>query len=234
MIRYLDSKNYGRSNLGWLNSRFHFSFAEYYNPKNMKFGVLRVLNDDIVEPGTGFDTHPHKDMEIISYVVSGELTHADSMGNKETLVRGQVQYMSAGTGVFHSEHNLETEKLRFLQMWILPDKLGYPPTYGDHKFKWEDRKGKWLPVASGDGADNFPIQIHADVHIYVAHFKRGETLHFDVKEDKQAYVVVIEGELRVNTVSMEKRDALEVIAEKLTLETDTNAHVLIIEMKKEG
>ena len=121
MIKYIDHEKMGTADHGWLRSRFHFSFAQYYNPENMGFGALRVLNDDLVRPGTGFETHPHRDMEIISYVVQGELTHGDSMGNRQTLKRGQIQYMSAGTGVWHSEHNLGEDTLRFLQIWIYPD-----------------------------------------------------------------------------------------------------------------
>jgi len=135
VLRKIDNTKMGSSDLGWLKSKFHFSFAEYYNPSNVNFGVLRVINDDLVKPGTGFDTHPHRDMEIISYIVDGELTHGDSMGNKRTLSRGHVQYMSAGTGVFHSEHNFGEETLRFLQIWIYPDKNGYEPNYGDYKFE---------------------------------------------------------------------------------------------------
>ncbi len=118
MLKKIESKNMGSSNLGWLRSKFHFSFAEYYNPNNINFGVLRVINDDLIEAGTGFDTHPHKDMEIISYVVNGDLTHEDSMGNKNTITRGHVQFMSAGSGVYHSEHNFGKEILRLLQIWI--------------------------------------------------------------------------------------------------------------------
>ena len=121
MLRKLDHNNMGKSNLGWLRSVFHFSFAEYYNPKNINFGVLRVINDDLVDSQTGFPTHPHQNMEIISYVVNGELTHGDSMGNESTITRGHVQYMSAGTGVYHSEQNFGDETLRLLQIWILPD-----------------------------------------------------------------------------------------------------------------
>lgn len=121
MLKHIKSQNMGRSNLGWLQSLFHFSFAEYYNPENINFGVLRVLNDDLVKPQTGFDMHPHRDMEIISYVVDSELTHQDNMGNKKnTLSRGMIQYMSAGTGVMHSEHNLTDKTARFLQIWIPP------------------------------------------------------------------------------------------------------------------
>ena len=125
----------GRGIHGWLDSHFHFSFAEYYNPENINFGVLRVWNDDIVLPGTGFGTHPHDNMEIISYVLEGELSHADSMGNEQTLTRGQVQYMSAGTGITHSEYNHGEVPLRFFQIWIFADKRGYRPNYGDYRFK---------------------------------------------------------------------------------------------------
>ena len=133
MLRYIDHTKMGRGIHGWLDSHFHFSFAEYYNPQNIQFGVLRVVNDDMVQPGTGFDTHPHQNMEILSYVVQGELTHADNMGNEQTLTRGQVQYMSAGTGVLHSEYNMGKDLLRFLQIWILPDASGYQPNYGDYR-----------------------------------------------------------------------------------------------------
>ena len=136
MLRKIDSAGLGTSDLGWLRSRFHFSFAEYRDPDNVHFGALRVLNDDLVAPGHGFGMHPHSDFEILSYVVDGALTHADSMGNEHTLTRGEVQYMSAGTGVLHSEHNRGEETLRFLQIWVFPDEEGHAPSYGDHRFAW--------------------------------------------------------------------------------------------------
>ena len=148
MINIYRKKEHGTSELGWLHSLFHFSFAEYYNPNRMKFGVLRVLNDDLIEPGTGFDLHPHKDMEIISYVIDGVLTHADNMGNKRAVTRGNIQYMSAGTGVYHSEHNRGKEVARLLQLWIFPDKKNHIPNYGDHDFAWDSRKNKFLHMVS--------------------------------------------------------------------------------------
>ena len=139
MRKYVDHTKMGRGQHGWLDSHFHFSFADYFNPQNIRFGVLRVFNDDIVQAQEGFDIHPHQDMEIISYVVQGELSHEDSMGNAHTLTRGQSQYMSAGTGVFHSEYNLqEKDELRFMQIWIFPDQRGYRPNYGDYRFALED------------------------------------------------------------------------------------------------
>jgi redox-sensitive bicupin YhaK (pirin superfamily) len=130
MLRKIDSAGLGTSDLGWLRSRFHFSFAEYRNPESVHFGALRVLNDDLVAPGRGFAMHPHSDFEILSYVVEGTLTHGDSLGNQHSLTRGEVQYMSAGTGVLHSEYNRGDKTLRFLQMWIFPDEKGRAETGG--------------------------------------------------------------------------------------------------------
>jgi redox-sensitive bicupin YhaK (pirin superfamily) len=234
VLRYIDHKKMGRGIHGWLDSHFHFSFAEYYNPKNIQFGVLRVINDDMVEPGMGFDTHPHENMEIISYVVDGELTHGDSMGNKQTLTRGQVQYMSAGTGVLHSEYNLNKTGLRFLQIWILPDKNGYTPNYGDYRFAFEDRRDTWLPVASGteNKTSKAPIRIHADINAYAAVVSKGKKLEFETAKDRQAYLVLIEGSAMVNNIEMSMRDAIEITEENITISAGEDAHLLIIEMAK--
>ena len=232
MIRYIDHLQMGRSRLGWLDSHFHFSFAEYRNPGNVNFGVLRVLNDDLVEPGTGFDTHPHQDFEIISYVVDGELTHADSMANKHLLTRGQSQYMSAGTGITHSEHNRGSEILRFMQIWLFPDQKGYQPGYGDHRFRWEDRIGRWMPMASGDGDSRFPIQVHADIHMYSAVVEPGKELTLAVEPGRQAYLVLIEGDAEINYIAMRERDALEIVEETVTIHAGEAAHMLVIEMAK--
>ncbi|MDR1777663.1 MAG: pirin family protein [Desulfovibrio sp.] len=234
MLRHIESKKMGRGIHGWLDSHFHFSFAEYYNPDNVHFGVLRVLNDDMVQPGTGFDTHPHENMEIISYVVEGELTHADSMKNKQTLTRGQVQYMSAGTGVLHSEHNLGENLLRFLQIWILPDARGLKPQYGDYRFKFADRRGVWLPIATGvnNSDSKAPIRIHADVNVYAAMLDMGQSLDFKVAAGRQAYLTLIEGDADINGVKLTERDALEIVEENITIRAGEKAHVLIIEMTR--
>ena len=232
MLHYIDHKKMGRGSHGWLDSHFHFSFAEYLNPDNMCFGILRVLNDDIVQPGTGFGTHPHRDMEIISYVVQGELSHKDSMGNSHTLTRGQAQYMSAGTGVTHSEYNHGTGELRFMQMWILPDKKGYEPNYGDYRFVWEDRLGKWLPIASGydHKAGTAPIHIHADVNVFSAALCAGESIDFKPGPDRQAYLVVLEGGVKVEDIVLAERDALEIIKQDVTITADDFAHLYIVDM----
>ncbi|WP_276929731.1 pirin family protein [Herbinix luporum] len=232
MLRKIDNTKMGSSDLGWLKSKFHFSFAEYYNPSNLNFGALRVINDDLVEPGKGFDTHPHRDMEIISYVIEGELTHGDSMGNKRTLSRGHVQYMSAGTGVFHSEHNLGEETLRFLQIWIIPDKKGYEPNYGDYEFNWNDRKNKWLNIVSSKEG-NAPIKVNQDTNIFVIELDKNKEIEFKVGEGRQAYLVQIEGISDINNIILNMRDGLEIIEEDIIIKAIETSHILVIEMNKQ-
>lgn len=231
MIKKIDNKNMGRSNLGWLQSIFHFSFAEYYNAKNIHFGSLRVLNDDLVGSDMGFPTHPHKDMEIVSYVVSGELTHRDSIGNENTLTRGQVQYMSAGTGVYHSEYNLNDSTLRFLQIWILPDKLGYKPNYGDYRFNFEDRKNKWLHMVSSKSG-NAPIKINQDFNIYSIELDVNKEITFPINEGRQAYILQVEGDSQLNEIYLTEKDAAEVTEENIYIKAKTTSHILVLEMKK--
>ncbi|ABR35196.1 pirin family protein [Clostridium beijerinckii] len=233
MLRKIESGNMGSSNLGWLRSKFHFSFAEYYNPHNIKFGVLRVINDDLVESNTGFDTHPHRNMEIISYVVNGELTHGDSMGNKNTITRGHVQYMSAGTGVYHSEHNLGKDELRFLQIWIFPDKEDYKPNYGDYRFDWRDRQNKWLHMVSSKNG-NAPIKINQDINVYSLELDKGKEINFQVNEGRQAYLVQIEGGAIINDIELNNRDGMEIVEEDILIKAKETSHILILEMKKEN
>ena len=231
MLRRLPAEKMGESNLGWLRSKFHFSFAEYYNEKNINFGVLRVINDDYIAPGTGFPTHPHRDMEIISYVIEGKLTHKDSMGNESTLERGEVQYMSAGTWVTHSEYNKHAEELRLLQIWVLPDRRGHTPNYGEYKFKYEDRMGKWLHFVSSKEGDA-PIKVNQDVNFYVTEIEAGKEMEFEVKEGRQAYVVQIEGKSEINSTAMNTRDGMETIGESLKIVSLEKSHILVIEMKE--
>jgi quercetin 2,3-dioxygenase len=229
MLRKIDSADLGTSDLGWLRSRFHFSFAQYYDPDNINLGVLRVVNDDLVQPGTGFDTHPHRDMEIVSYVVDGELTHADSMGNTHTLTRGEVQYMSAGTGVTHSEHNRGEGVLRFLQIWIFPDEHGHSPDYGDYRFPWAARKNHWLVMVSGPGG-GAPITIHQDAAISAAELEKGKEIALPVRPGRQAYLVQIEGASSAGGVELDERDALEIVGEDVTIRALETSHILVVEM----
>ena len=209
-----------------------FSFAEYFNIDNMNFGVLRVINDDLIEGNTGFDLHPHKDMEIVSYVVDGELTHGDTMGNRNTISRGHVQYMSAGTGVYHSEHNLGDSTARLLQIWIIPDKKGYKPAYSDYRFNWDDRKNKWLNIVSSKDGDA-AIKINQDANFYVVELDEGKEIDFQVGSNRQAYLVQIEGNSTINNLELNERDALEIIEEDILIKADKKSHILVIEMKKQ-
>jgi redox-sensitive bicupin YhaK (pirin superfamily) len=171
-------------------------------------------------------------MEIISYVVNGELTHEDSMKNKRTLSRGDVQYMSAGTLVAHSEYNLGNETLRFLQIWILPDKKGYEPNYGDHRFNWADREDKWLLLASGDGESSAPIHIHADINAYATELSLGQTTKFKAGPGRQAYLVLIEGAAQIGELSLSAKDAVEIVAEDVVIRAakTKKSHIIVIEM----
>lgn len=231
MIRYVDSKKMGRGIHDWLDSHFHFSFADYYNPKNIHFGVLRVINDDLIQPGEGFGAHPHADMEIISYVVDGEITHRDSMGNEKSLSRGEVQYMSAGTGVVHSEYNHGKDVLRLLQLWIFPDQENHQPNYGDYKFKLEDRIDQWLHMVTSVESDkNVPIKIHQDVNIYSTILSKGKEIGFEVGNNRQAYLVLIEGDAVINAVHLHQRDALEIVKEDIVIKANKESHFLVVEM----
>jgi len=233
MITVYPADQHGRSNLGWLTSWFHFSFAEYYNPKRTQFGTLRVINDDLVKAGTGFGKHSHKDMEIISYVIAGELTHGDSMGNQRTLTRGQVQYMSAGRGVSHSEYNYSTETTRFLQIWILPDNHGYEPRYGDYAFAWADRENQWLHLVSSE-TGSAPVKIHQDTNVYALALSPDKTIQMVIQPQRQAYLVLIEGSAVINGQLLTTRDGLESVAESLHIEAKEPSHLLLIELAKNG
>ncbi len=232
MLKYIDSETMGREENAWLNRYMHFSFSNYYNGAHIHFGALRVLNDNIVQPGAGFDTHPHDNMEILSYVVYGTLSHADSMGNKKTLTRGQMQYMSAGTGVLHSEYNWEDEPLRFLQIWFYPDRQDYSPRYQMHPFLWEERINQWLPLATGENnvLDSAPIRIHADVNLFANMLEAGKKQALAVGRGRETYLDCVEGEARVRDIVLHERDALKVVEENISIETEEGAHLLVIEM----
>ena len=233
MLKKLPKENMGTSNLGWLESRFHFSFAEYRNPNNINFGVLRVLNDDIVHPESGFDTHPHSNMEIISYVVNGEITHKDSMGNSETLKRGEVQYLSAGDGIYHSEHNIhKSDDLRLLQIWIIPPKAGLPRLYGSKRYEEKDRINKFLNIVSSTNG-TADIKIYQDINIYVSELEIDKSLEFKIKKNRQVYFVQIEGSSNINEITLNAGDAMEIVdIEKIEITALENSHFLFIEMAK--
>ena len=231
MLRKLDHRYMGGAVYDWLETTYHFSFADYYNEANINFGVLRVLNDDMIAPHTGFDTHPHKDMEIITYVVEGELTHKDSMGNVGILKRGQMQYMSAGTGITHSEYNNTDVPLRLLQIWIVPDKRGHQPTYGEYHFDWEARHNQWLHMVS-DIHEDAPITINQDVNIYTILLDEGNIADINVAFGRQAYLMQIEGFSTVNEIAVKEKDAIEIIEDNIHIEATHTSHFIVIDMPK--
>jgi len=233
MLKKLSKENMHLSNLGWLESRFHFSFADYRNYDNMNFGVLRVLNDDIIHGNSGFDTHPHKDMEIISYVVKGEISHKDSMGNERTLKRGQVQYLSAGTGILHSEHNKSNEDLRLLQIWILPPENNLTPIYGQENYEESEGKNTLLNIVSSQKGDS-RVKINQDINMYVSQVEMGKNLSYDIEDNRQVYFVQIEGSSSINGVELNHGDAMEITQENvLHIKAISDSHFLFIEMKKD-
>jgi redox-sensitive bicupin YhaK (pirin superfamily) len=198
----------GHADHGWLDSRHTFSFASYYDPQHMGFRGLRVINEDRVQPGRGFGTHPHRDMEILSYVLAGALEHRDSMGTGSVIRPGDVQRMSAGTGVTHSEFNASrTEPVHFLQIWLLPERPGIAPGYEQRAFDRADRDGKLRLVAARDGRDG-SLTIHADVSVYAGEFAAGQRAELSLAPGRHAWVHIARGHLRVNGLDLAAGDGL--------------------------
>lgn len=219
----------GHADHGWLDARHHFSFADYYDPKKMGFGVLRVINDDVIHAGTGFGTHPHRNMEIITYVRQGGITHRDSQGNEGRTSTGNVQVMSAGKGIHHSEHNEESEDTRLYQIWIEPNKLGLTPRWKTHEFSKDYVTDKLTLLVSGNG--DAPLTIHQDAFIYVGVLKKGTQLNHDIKH--QAYLLVSDGNVEVDGHVLKKGDGAAITAQssvKLTAVSDVE--VLVIDVPK--
>ena len=231
MIKKISAASMGKGDQSWLKTHFHFSFADYYNPKNINFGVLRVLNDDFVTAHRGFATHFHSDMEIITYVVKGELTHADNLGYNSTIGKGHIQYISAGTGISHSEHNKTSETIRLLQAWIIPDRRGHKPAYGDYRFVWEERENKWLHMVSGKNGVA-PVKINQDANFYSLSLDAGKKIEVIIGLRRQGYLVQIEGSSKVSSEWLEQHDALELVEQSITITARQKSHFLLIEMNK--
>src|SRR5690242_13392899 len=196
----------GGANHGWLNAKHHFSFASYSDPSRMGWGALRVWNDDEIAAGTGFPPHPHADMEIITYVRDGAISHQDSLGNKGRTAAGDVQVMSAGSGIRHAEYNLETEMTRIFQIWILPTRRGGDPSWGTRPFPQADRAGRFVTLASGDPEDREALPIRADARVLGARLSAGESIKYALRPGRHAYLVPARGALTVNGVRIEERD----------------------------
>lgn len=233
MLQIRHSEERGAANHGWLNSHHSFSFGSYHDPKHMGFGPLLVINEDRVTPGQGFGTHGHRDMEIISYVLDGALEHKDSMGTGSVLHYGDVQRMSAGNGVRHSEFNHSTtDGLHFLQIWIQPNVTGIPPSYEEKHFTPESKRGKLRLIASGDGRQG-SVLIHQDAAIYASILQEGEQAEHALDEGRIAYVHLIRGSLVVNGTPLKAGDALKLTQEAaVTLTQAEDAEVLVFDLPK--
>lgn len=206
MIDKRSFEGLGHADHGWLNARHHFSFANYHDPKRMGWGAIRVWNDDEIAPNSGFPPHPHRDMEIITYVRSGAITHQDSMGNTGRTAAGDVQVMSAGTGVRHAEYNLEPETTRIFQIWIEPRLKGGAPSWGAKPFPRDDRSGRFVTLASGFAEDADALRIRADARVLGATLKAGETLTHSVGAGRHAYLVPATGAVEIDGVRFDARD----------------------------
>jgi quercetin 2,3-dioxygenase len=203
----------GRADHGWLDSRHTFSFADYYDPRHMGFGALRVINEDRVAPGGGFGTHPHRDMEIVSYVLDGALQHRDSIGTGSVIRPGEVQRMSAGTGILHSEFNASRqEPVHFLQIWILPERTGLPPGYEQKAFPAEERQDRLRLVASRDGRED-SLTVRQDVDLYTATLGEGGSARLVLRPGRRAWVQVARGAVRLNDVELTAGDGAAISAE---------------------
>ncbi len=221
----------GRFDNEWLSTRYHFSFAGYHDSNRMGVGPLRVWNDDRVAPGTGFDPHPHQDMEIITYVRHGAISHRDSLGNEGRTEAGDVQVMSAGTGIVHSEYNLEEESTDFFQIWIMPDRHGRAPRWDTRAFPKSDRAGTLVPLASGRKDVASALPIHADATLYGVTLLAGQKVSFDLNGARQAYFVPATGTLTANGVLVDERSGVAVRdIETLTMIAQTDSELLLADL----
>jgi redox-sensitive bicupin YhaK (pirin superfamily) len=206
MIERRPFERLGGANHGWLDTKHHFSFADYQDPERMSWGRLRVWNDDTIAPDTGFPPHPHQDMEIITYVTEGAVTHQDSLGNKGRTEAGDVQVMSAGTGIRHAEYNREPETTKLFQIWILPTRRGQSPSWGTRPFPKGDRSGRFIALASGFENDNEALPIRTDARVLGATLRAGETVDYRLGRERHGYLVPATGSVEVNGVRIDARD----------------------------
>ena len=217
---------------GWLKSNFSFSFADYYDPSNLNFGAMRVLNDDFVAPQEGFGMHPHQEMEIVSIVLSGKLEHRDNLGNHAITSFGEIQRMSAGTGIFHSEFNASSdETLNFLQMWFIPGESNLQPSYETSTFNVLQMRNQLLPVVSSTGGENV-AKIHQDMTIYLSELDAGQSISYTTTPDRKIFVFVLEGDITINgEAKLGKRDSARIsdIA-NVQIEASADARLMLIDI----
>lgn len=230
MIEVRPFNSLGHADHGWLNARHHFSFADYYEPSRVHWGALRVWNDDEIGPNSGFPPHPHADMEIVTYVREGAVTHQDSMGNKGRTEAGDVQVMSAGSGIRHSEYNLEPVKTTLFQIWILPREKGGAPAWGNKPFPKTDRSGKFVALASGFADDGDALPIRADARVLGATLKAGEKTDYALGKGRHAYLVPAKGTVEVNGVKLNARDGAAIKdVETLTVTALEESEIVLVD-----
>jgi redox-sensitive bicupin YhaK (pirin superfamily) len=222
----------GHADHGWLDARHHFSFADYHDPARMGWGAIRVWNDDEIAANSGFPPHPHRDMEIITYVRTGAITHQDSMGNKGRTGAGDVQVMSAGTGVRHAEFNLEDEKTSLFQIWVLTDTPGAEPAWGAKPFPKHERDGSFVTLASGFAGDAEALRINAAARVLGATLKAGESAELSLDPGRHAYLVAVNGAVLINGVRAEPRDGVAITGEeRVTIEALNDAEIVLVDAR---
>ncbi|MDX1765263.1 MAG: pirin family protein [bacterium] len=230
MIDMIKAKDRHFNDFGWLQTYWLFSFSSYFDPHNIQFGALRVFNDDVVQPGTGFPTHPHEEMEIITIVLTGQMTHEDSMGNKAVIKAGDVQRMSAGTGLTHSEFNLAEDPVHFYQIWILPDQPALKPTYDQKTYAPAQWKNRLFPVASGQGIPE-AVSFHTDATIYRCDLEQDRSVVFDATEGRRIFLYVTKGALLADEQEVEQNDQARIDTDNpLRLRALASAGFLLIDV----
>ena len=216
---------------GWLKSYFLFSFADYYDPQNMHFGPLRVFNDDTIAARSGFPQHPHSDMEIITIVLTGEIAHEDSLGNKTTISAGEVQRMTAGTGIVHSEKNNTEEEVHLYQLWFLPNKKGLNPSYEQRRIDFLDTKNELIPLVSGQKVLEDVVYMNSNSTIYYGNLKADKEINFQTFEIRKTFIYIIEGELLINGYQVEKNDQLRIVDTKIVeIKATQDAQFILIDV----
>jgi redox-sensitive bicupin YhaK (pirin superfamily) len=232
MIDVRKFSSLGHADHGWLDARHHFSFADYHDPARMGWGAIRVWNDDLIGAKSGFPPHPHRDMEIITYVRTGAITHQDSMGNQGRTAAGDVQVMSAGTGVRHAEYNLEEEATTLFQIWVQTDKPGAQPSWGAAEFPKADRSGKFVTLASGYAEDEEALKINAAARVLGATLAKDETAELTLDPERHAYLVATQGPILVNGVRAEARDGVAITGvDKVTITALEAAEIVLVDAR---
>jgi quercetin 2,3-dioxygenase len=219
----------GAANHGWLDAHHHFSFADYYDPARMNWGAIRVWNDDIIQPQSGFPPHPHADMEIVTYVRTGAITHKDSLGNEGRTEAGDVQVMSAGSGIRHAEYNLENEATTLFQIWIMPNRTGGSPSWGAKPFPKDSRSGAWQVLASGMEGDRDALPIRTNARVVGATIKAGESLSYEVGAGRFAYLVPATGVIEIDGQRANARDGVAIKEGQITVTALEDAEIVLVD-----